>query len=217
VPDLVFDGWKASFDHSRNNTLDFMQASSKLYGIARELKCFTERTCRFSINHLGFSFEGHRACPTNIIKAAMQHVDRVKVVLEIDLDHLVELPNYGTLLAACNHVSRNMMHLNRTEKRLQRYDIDIHMVDSGFVADKPRHNPSTHLSGAHIPHDGHGISLSGSLREMLQHLVRVQNIRVGNVLLLSQPLTHHTKWNCSLPPITPGRAQRAQRRWNRVH
>lgn len=216
VSGFVFDGEPDQFGENRNNILDFMQASSRLYGIARELKCFRERTYHFAISGLGCSFEGHRDCPEDISEAALEHVKRVKVLVEIDLGQLVEHAYCEILGTACQKVTRSLQQLAGTERRFERYDIEIWITDSTYVAGMPARHPLISPNGSPDPDQRDSLDMDMLLRRMVRHFVGVQNIRVGNIRLLSQPLTYHPRWNCSLPPVTPERAQRAQKYWRRV-
>lgn len=216
VQGMVFEGNRKDFDGTRNSILRFMQASSRLYGIARELKCFGERTYHFAVSGLGGSFEGHLWCPSKIVKAAMRQVGRVKVIIEIDLHGLVDIVYLRTLLCACWTVERCMQDLNGTEKRLERYDIEIHVTDSNFIPGKPFRRPATFPNGAPDLSEGHLVTVEELLRLLLRYLLEIQNIRVGNVRPPSLPLTYHPRWNCSLPPITHAMAMDARWRWRGV-
>ncbi|ERF76259.1 hypothetical protein EPUS_04336 [Endocarpon pusillum Z07020] len=216
VPGTVFEGNCKRFRGARKNILHFMQASSRLYWMARDLECFGKRTYNFAVSGLGFSFEGHRDCPSRVIKAALKNVESVKVTVEIDLDRMADVHYMETLVVACRKIAGSMQHVKGTEERLQTYDIDIWLLDSRYVPGKPSH-PRTVLSGGTPdPWEGHIITIDNLLRKLLKHLVGIQNIRVGNVQLLALPLTYHFMWNASTPLTTYSMAIEAQARWRRV-
>jgi hypothetical protein len=161
--------------------LRFIQAGPRLYSIARELKCFNERTYHFAISGLGVSFEGHMSCPFDIMLAAMKHVERVKIIMEIDLDQLGNLDYLDTFMTACCEVSACWQNTNATAKRLERYDIEIHVIDSKFVCGKPFHHPATFHNGILDICQRHLITVNEFIKSSFRLLLRVQNIRVGNV------------------------------------
>ncbi len=216
VSGTVFEGNRKRFRGTRKNILHFMQVSSRLYWMARDLKCFGERTYNFAISGVGYSFEGHRDCPLRVIKAAMKNVESVKVIVEIDLDRMTDANHLETLVVACCKTRESMEHINETERRLQRYDIDVWLLDSRYFPGKPSHRRRLLPGGTPDPWEGHITTIDNLLRQLLRQLVNIQNIRVGNTQLLTQPLSYHFMWNASTALTTYSMARDAQERWRIV-
>jgi hypothetical protein len=216
VSDVVAKVNDSGSDKTRSNMLHFMQASSRLYGIAHELKCFKERTYNFAVSALGASFEGRMECPPEIIKAAMEHIERVKVIVEIDLDQLGDLAYLDTFVVACWEVKRSMQNTNAKAKTLDRFDIEIRVIDSDFAFGKPFRRPATLPNGDPNFREADTVTVAELLKTSFRLLLQIQNIRGGNVQLMWQPLTYHPGLNCSLPPVTPVMAMDARNRWQRI-
>lgn len=211
VEELMRDTQPGKFNGRRHNILSFMRASSKLYGMARELECFNRRTFHFAISGHGFSFEGHRDCPWRVSQAAMKYMTRMRILVEIDLGRLIEPSYFKSFGEAYEAVWGYMEHLTKSgpAKRLDRYDIDVYITDSKYVPGKPSPRPR-------FLEERDVISMDGYLRSMLTAFADLQNIRVGNVRLLSQPLTYHPMWNCTRSHSTHAKALAAQVKWRRA-
>lgn len=216
VSEIVLKGTDSGSDGTRSNMLHFMQASSRLHGIARELKCFKERTYHFAVSVLGASFEGRLDCPLEIIQAAMEHIERVKVIVEIDLDQLGDLAYLDTFVMACWEIQRSMQSTNANTKTLESFDIEIRVIDAKFAFGKPFRRPATLPNGDPNFREADNVTVDELVKVSLRLLTQSQKVRGGNVQLLSQPLTYHPKWNCSLPPVTPVMAMDAQNSWQRI-
>jgi hypothetical protein len=216
VPGTLFKGQFKFFYGKRNNVLSVMQASSRFYSIMRELKCLRERTYHFGISARGCAFEGRLRCPSRIIEWAMQHMEAVKVTLEIDLDQLRELSYLYLIGECCCKVACLLQHLQCTERPLQAYEVDICFFDSNFVPGRPFRRRVRLANGLFSEWEGHVVKIDDMVRFLIKDLATVQNIRCGSMRILSHPLTYHGQWNCSMCPVKPTEAASAMERWRQV-
>jgi hypothetical protein len=175
-------------DKTPRNSLNLMRASRKIYNMMRELECFNQRTYTITISGRGYFFEGNRGCHPSAIGAAMKHVRSIRLLVEIDLGGLIEVSWFKSFNNAMVDAWEDLRHL--MNRRLERYDIEVYVTDFKYVLGEPPFRPSYFANRDFV-------GMEGVLRNILTNFLKFQNTKVGNVQLMSKPLTYHPHWNCS--------------------
>ena len=195
---MVFEGDSSLFGTNlRENPLDVMRTCSKFCAMLREQKRFRERTYHFAVSGIGYSFEGHHDCPPEVIMAAMLHVEHVQVNVEIDLCRIYYGHYNDKIGSACSVIVDALKCLDKLGKRLASYHVEISVIDSAFDPhdaigiSSPFYAPSSALLY------GHQTSVTEVLDDILDRLVRVQNIHEGSAKLTMLPRSRHPSYDCS--------------------